>query len=439
LIKENGTDVLGKWTLDLNQKLPLHQALLRNKIAESIYAAFDERSGVIDSLQNDPTMLDETSRGYFNAGRALLDRRTIADMDRAIGCFKAAIGAAPRSVAARSYLAMAYMGRNYLLADPATIERAYETAQEAISLAPQNPTANRGLCYVAEARGRYTEALEYGLRTIELGDQSERAFGEIAYAWRMLGRPDKAVLWYNKAKASNRQPADYDALLGDCYLDLGLDVEARKAYETAANFRPDLPEGWMGLVYLKLINADLSGARDLFAARSQEYAAFPAATQLSALVTFFSRDYPDAEGQYERLSRDNPGGSSQHYGAISYASALARIKQEENRANEVAELINGCIIFDLKQLGQLQPTDRAEILYRLAADYAITRDVSTSLNYLRDSIAIGWLDYRSPRVDPRFDAIAKDPQFKKILDDLATRVADLRRQGLTDKGASTKK
>jgi tetratricopeptide (TPR) repeat protein len=438
LISENGTDVLGKWTLNLNEKTSLHQALLQNSVAESAYAALDGRSGVIDSLQNDPTMLNETSRGYFNAGRALLDRRTVADIDRAIACFEAAIRGAPRSVAARSYLAMAYMGRNYLLANSKTIEKAYETAQEAIALAPQNPTANRGLCYVAEARGRYTEALEYGLRSIELGDQSERALGQIAYAWKMLGRPDKAILWYKKAKASNRQPADYDALLGDCYVDLGLDIEAKQAYQTAANFRPDLPEGWMGLVYLKLINADFMGARALFAERSQEYTAFPVATHLGALVNFFSRSYSEAGCQFEQLSRDNPGGNSQHYGAISYAAALARIRQEENRVEEADDLINASIASDLKQLERLQPADSAEVLYRLAADQAIARNVSASLQYLKDSIAKGWLDYRSPRVDPRFDTIANDPWFKQILDDLATRVADLRRQGLTDKVASTK-
>jgi Flp pilus assembly protein TadD len=332
------------------------------------------------------------------------------------------------------------MGRNYLVSSPQSIERAYQVAREAIMLAPENGMANRGLCYVAEARGRYAEALEYGLRTIELGDQSERAVGEVAYAWKMLGRPEKAIPWYTKAKASNRQPADYDALLGDCFTDLGSDNQARLAYETATNFRPDLPEGWLGLVYLKLINADLAGARDLFNARSKEYAAFPVAKQLGALVEFFSRNFAEAERQYDQLSREDPIGiPTQHYGAISYGSALARLKQERKDAREARRLIDGCIAADIKQLEQSQPSDSAEILYRLAADQAVAQNDGAAIRYLNESIARGWLDYRAPKIDPRFDALAGNPQFKKILDDLASRVADLRRQSPADKLGSTTK
>jgi serine/threonine protein kinase/tetratricopeptide (TPR) repeat protein len=429
LISKNGTDALGRWTFDLDKKTAAPKPFLDQKVPALIYEALDTKSEGSDGLQTDPVMKDETARGYFNAGRSLLDRRTIADMDRAIACFEAAIRAAPRSVAARSYLAMACMGRNYLLSSPQSIERAYQAAREAIALAPEDPTANRGLCYVAEAQGRYTEALESGLRTIELGDQSERAFGEVAYAWKMLGRPDKAILWYGKAKASTRQPADYDALLGDCFTDLGLDEQARLAYETAANFRPDLPEGWMGLVFLKLIDGDVSGARTLFQSRSQEYAAFPVAKQLEALVEFFARNYSEAERLYAQLAKDDPVGiGAQHYGAISYASALALLRRESNDVRHAAELIDSCVTTDLKHLQQSEPADTAEILYRLAAARAVAKDPDAAITYLNQSIAKGWLDYRSPKLDPRFDSISQNPQFNKLLENLATRVVDLRRQ-----------
>jgi serine/threonine protein kinase/Flp pilus assembly protein TadD/TolB-like protein len=438
LISKNGTDDLGRWTFDLDKKTAAPKAFLEQRVSALVYEALDTKTERPGGLQTDPVMKDETARGYFNAGRSLLDRRTIADMDRTIACFEAAIRAAPRSVAARSYLAMAYMGRNYLLSSPQCIERAYQAAREAIALAPEDPTANRGLCYVAEAQGRYTEALEFGLRTIELGDQSERAFGEVAYAWKMLGRPDKAILWYQKAKASTRQPADYDALLGDCFMDLGLDDQARLAYETAANFHPDLPEGWMGLVYLKLLNGDLSGARSLFQSRSQEYAAFPVAKQLEALVEFFARNYPEAERLYGALSTQEPMGvGTQHYGAISYASALARSRHEQKDAQGAAEIISRCIDSDIVALQQAEPSDTAEILYRLAADHAVAQNSATATTYLKESIAKGWLDYRSPRFDPRFDAIANTLEFQTILDDLAARVADLGRQSGADKLAST--
>jgi tetratricopeptide (TPR) repeat protein/tRNA A-37 threonylcarbamoyl transferase component Bud32 len=429
LISKNGTDALGRWSCEIQTAAAISQALVEKQVPELLYKALDSRSDGIDSLLMDPAMKDETARGYFNAGRGLLDRRTIADMDRAIACFEAAIRIAPRSVAARSYLAMAYMGRNYLLSSPQSTERAYEAAREAIALAPEDPTASRGLCYVAEAQGRYGEALEFGLRAIELGDRSERAFGQVAYALKMLGRPDKAIVWYGKAKASTRQPADYDALLGDCYMTLGLDDQARASYQTAADLRPDLPEGWMGLVYLKLINRDFVGAENLLKMRSEEYVAFPVANQLTALVAFFTRNFSEAQRFYDDLMRSDPIGiGAQHYGAISYASALARLRQERNRPADADDLIKGCVASDLKQLEQSEPSDRAETLYRLSASHALAGHQSAAINYLRDSIATGWLDYRSLTIDPRFDLISQTPQFKQLLDDLAAKVADLRRQ-----------
>jgi serine/threonine protein kinase/tetratricopeptide (TPR) repeat protein len=429
LVSANGTDVLGKWILTTDKQSELGRSAITSEIGLRIYNALDGKTKVASELESDSTFQDETARGYFNAGRSLLDRRTVVDMDRAIACFESAIKAAPQSVAARSYLAMAYMGRNYLISSPKTIDRAYQTAREAIALAPEDPTANRGLCYVAEARGHYAEALEYGLHTIELGDQSERALGEVAYAWKMLGRPDKAILWYKKAKISNQQPADYDALLGDCFADLALDEQARAAYETAAAFRPDLPEGWIGLVYLRLITGDLNGAQKLLDARSQEYASFPVAKQLQALVAFFGRNYSEAERFYQQLLIDDPAGiATQHYGAVSYSSALARLKRAQNDPTQATKLASACLESDLKQLAESEKPSSAEILYRLAADEAILQNQSAATKYLNESIANGWLDYRSPKLDPRFDSLHDNFEFKKTLDDLATRVADLKRQ-----------
>ena len=66
----------------------------------------------------------------------------------------------------------------------------------------------------------------------------------------------------------------------------------------------------------------------------------------------------------------------------------------------------------------------------------MAQNAVAAIKYLKESIATGWLDYRSPKLDPRFDFIATNAQFKKLLDDLATRVADLRRQRPAEKVAN---
>ena len=72
-----------------------------------------------------------------------------------------------------------------------------------------------------------------------------------------------------------------------------------------------------------------------------------------------------------------------------------------------------------------------EALYRLAADEAIKGDTASALAHLRQSIAAGYIDYRSMRMDPRFDAVHDNSEFQQITASLATHVAELRRRAQT--------
>src|SRR5262249_55171785 len=119
---------------------------------------------------------NERVRAFLAAGRDLMNRHTVAELDRAIICFESAIGENPNSVSARSFLAMAYMGRDVLLSDPTLTSRALTVAREAVRLAPEDPTANRALCIVCATNGLHAEAMEHGFRALEFGDRSGRAF-----------------------------------------------------------------------------------------------------------------------------------------------------------------------------------------------------------------------------------------------------------------------
>ena len=426
LVKSNESEVLKTWLIELDDRGIFPDSLARHNFAQQIYQVLNE--GGKNSLQPaaiDPAMKDDVARGYLNAGRGLMDRRTIADLDRAISCFESALRTAPRSVLTRSYLAMACLGRNYLSSHQQSRERAKQVAREAIALAPQDATANRALFFVAESEGRYVEALEYGLRSIELGDPSERAFGQIAYAWRMLGHPDTAILWYQKAKISEQQPADYDALLGDCYTDLGLDNEARAAYESAANFRPDLPEGWAGLCRLELLTGNVEKARQICRNKLSAYSGSSVARQTEAFVEFLARNYAKAESLYSDLLAEEPGGGEKagSYGSVNYLSALARIKVEHGDIEAARGLADKC-----SRAISANQTQDSETLYTLAGTEAVNGRSETSLTFLRSAINNGWMDHRLMSLDPRFDNVRTMPAFEKLLNDLTTKVSDLRRQ-----------
>jgi len=80
-----------------------------------------------------------------------------------------------------------------------------------------------------------------------------------------------------------------------------------------------------------------------------------------------------------------------------------------------------------KQKLVLAPND-AETLYRLSAVEAMLDQSADSLKDLKRAINAGWVDYRSPRLDPRFDALSAIPEFQTILSELAAHVARLGRQ-----------
>jgi serine/threonine protein kinase/tetratricopeptide (TPR) repeat protein len=429
LLESNSTDKFQNWTAELRNREDIAKVLTTLDIGAAVYHFLDTPDTVAD-LKPDPALIDPTARGYFNAGRSLLDRRTIPDMDRAINCFEGAIRAAPQSVVARSYLALAYIGRNFLAANPIYIDRACSAAKEALQIWPEDSSAHRALCVIDMSAGHFDEALEHGLRALEVGDPSERALGQIGYIWEELGRPDRAIQWFAKAKVSQNQPPDYDAILGDAWLLLGEDDKAAEAYQTSSNFRPDLPEGWLGLCHLKLLQGDFKQAQTLFQRRAAEYSAFHTTKPFQAQLEFFTRNYPEAERLYSEILQADPRGvGGQQYGAISSMSALAKLKMVTGDYQAATELLQKCIAADQGEL--INSPKHPEVLYRLAAGEAIKGDRASALAYLRASIAAGYIDYRSMQMDPRFDEVANCPEFQQIVFELAAHVAELRNRSQT--------
>jgi tetratricopeptide (TPR) repeat protein len=420
LLSKNGADVLGKWTLEGPTVPDAIRAFVSTDVGASIYQALDAQPGPPNESALDPVMTDATAAGYFKSGRELMIRRNIPDMDRAINCFEAAVRAAPNSVAAHSYLSLAYVGRNYLLSNPVDIEKAYRAADKALQLSPNDSSAHRALAFVCGLTGHHDEALEHSLCSLEAGDPSERVLTYVAEDWKRLGRPDKAVQWFKKA-------GELGAPLGDAWMLLTDDEQAKKQYEISANFRPDLPEGWIGLCHLKLLNRDFDGARALFNEHASEYKDFHTTKPFQAQIEFLARNFPEAERIYGELHQVDPNNvGADQYGALTNASALAKLKMIKGDISSANRLLEECIASDQARLAK--SPRHPEVLYRLAAEEATRGNTVASLTYLQASITAGWRDYRSARLDPRFDAVASTPEFQKILTALAAHVASLNEQ-----------
>jgi serine/threonine protein kinase/tetratricopeptide (TPR) repeat protein len=417
LVRENGSDVLATWQFDTTKVAQLSATLLSATLRQGhIAEAFSEAlNGNNRQVPNGVSKtLDATARTYLQTGRDLLDRRTLTDIDRAIACFNSAIAIAPDSAEAYSYLALAFMGRNFVATDAVNLTHALEAARHAIALAPSDAMAQRSLAAVYTAGGDYAEGLEHALQSIEIAQQpTEKAFGQIGYTWRMLGRPEKAIAWLKKAKQTERLPGDYDILIGDCWTFLGADDKAEAAYEAGFTFRPDLPDGWIGRCYLKLAQGRLEDSRQCFQERASEFRQHINVRQMEATIEFFAGHFDQAKQLYQALYQSDPRGTGEHqYGGISYESALARLYRDEP-GDKYNGLISSCEASVAKQLKE-KPHD-AEVLYAAAATSAIRGDSTAALEFLTAAMDAGWNDWRLPQLDPRFDGVRDLPRFAEIL------------------------
>ena len=366
----------------------------------------------------------------LTVGRLLMDRRTAVDCDRAIVCFRKAIAADPTSAPAHAFLAMAFIGRSFLGGEPGLIASAEEAARKSIALDPRSSEAHRALSNVLEQKGDLQPARAEAFRAIELRGVDERAAGRVASIVKLLGRPDVALYWHRIVKNLQNRPADNEFIIGDCWADLGEDERAERAYRRTSELHSDLPEGWMGLCRLALLQGRFELAEQIASQNLPKFSESGFARQMMAQVYFFSHRFEEARKLYLELARADETGGGYFYGAVSYESALGYLdlvsgKKEKGRQTLKTALDN--------ERNRLRVAPRhPETLYRIAAIEAALGEPDPALDYLREAMLEGWLDFRSLTFDPRFDSLRHEVKFKELLASMTTQVSSLRRLAPTD-------
>src|SRR5205814_7192854 len=126
---------------------------------------------------------------------------------------------------------------------------------------------------------------------------NSRAPEKLGATYNLLGRPDLAIRWFEKAARRETRPVYEDSIAG-AWAELGEYEKAEKAYQTAAVFQPDLPGGALGLSMLALFRGDHEGARQLCEAARTKYKDNPQPLVMAALIEFFNRHFSEAEQFY---------------------------------------------------------------------------------------------------------------------------------------------
>jgi tetratricopeptide (TPR) repeat protein len=298
-------------------------------------------------------------------------------------------------------------------------------------LEPDLPDAHRALSGVLLQKNEMPAVLDEQLRTIEAGGPEERIVSSMGMTLNKMGQADRALTWLEMGRRWTSIPGIVDPNIGDSWRLLEADEKAEAAYRRAMELRPQDPGGLVGICYLRLLRGDFAAARDLYEqnrARSKAYEPMfsdNSAKEMFARIELLSRNYPQAERLYTDLIKGSVTEGNESFGAMSYASALGRIRQalgdEAGAQLVLKDALN-------RELASTRNAHDPEALYRIAAIQASLHQSDAAIRYLNDAVAAGWIDCRSPRIDPRFDTVANDPRFQQIISRLSNKVSLMRRR-----------
>ena len=428
LIDVTQSNVLLQRVIDLDTVQPAAVQLSR-LIAGDLSQALDwYENPKKDDL--DPALRNSAASDFIRAGQELENRRAGVDLDRAIDCYEKALRIEPKSAVARAKLVLAMVGGRRLGNNPPLIARAEHLGEEAVELNPKLGEAHRALGSLYFEKGDFSAALQQALDAIELQGLEERPVHFLGNISKMIGRPDMALRWQWIANHWQAHPADYEFILGDCWCDLADDNRAEPFYKRVADLHPELPEGWMGICHLRLLEGDFAAARKIYRENASAYQGFAFTTEIAAQVEFFSRNNAAAERFYTELKKSDPGGGGSFYGAVSYQSALGHLRRVAGDESSGRTILNGCLKAETEALAQ--GPHHPETLYRMAAIEASLGEKDSALQHLQASANAGWLDYRSLKLDPRFDLIRDEPRYAQIIEAMAKRVTILRQSELAE-------
>ena len=378
----------------------------------------------LTNSNRDPGVRNERANETMRAGRESMGNYTVADLDHAMKLFDKAVGQEPASSLAHAYLAMAATIRTHFIGDSKYLELGKIEARKAIELAPDSVEAHRALAGVYFQEGKFDEALEEEIRTLELGGVTDKISVFIGMVFDILGRPDRSLNWYEVAAKIQPKPGDVEPGIGDCWAKLGDDERAFRAYDRAIELQPSSPRGALGKCRLHLLRGENEAAREICRSRVRHQNDLGEMAQVAAQVELFSGSYAPAKELYSKLLKSDAHGGGSFYGAVTYASALGRIDQALGANEEARELLEAALAAETAAF-KLQPRN-PEAAYRLAAVEACLNQSDPALEHLRQAIALGWLDYRSLQKDPRFDPLRANPELNTLIDGLSAKVAELR-------------
>ena len=438
LIESATGTMASTWLVDADSVSDL-ATLSLPKIYNQLGLRQTQIDGRVISADGDPNAIGESNnpvaRSYYARGKELYLRYNVPDGLRAIESFQKAVEVDSNYGKAYAMLASACQDRARVDPQGEWQARADEALATALRVAPTLAESHFAHALNLRIKGHLHSSIDAYLLAYELNPMDARAAAGIGNMSDFIGRPDLAIKWLAKAGRREIRPLYADDL-AEAWADLGEDAEAEKAFHTAMIFRPDSPMAALDLAKLSMFRGNFDEARRQCEAGRAKYKGDPSLLMMEAVSEFFGRRFEHAEQLYREASASHRTGGVMFPGAIRFISALGYIENlSPARASQGKALLEEARSLDKREL--TKAGENPWLWYDLAANNAALGDIAAAIESLGKATELGWIDYRSTTLDPRFDSLRGNQAFEDLLAGLKNKINRMRTNVLPLKSTST--
>ena len=389
---------------------------IQSDIAQKIAAALKAKLTPAEKerIEKKPTK-DIRAYEYYVKGREYYFRYKKEENEQAIELFKKAIEIDPDYALAHAGLGDSYSQRVIRFGFPEAewFDAAIEQAQKAISLDPNLAEGYKALgSAYGFVKGWWTKAVEALQKAVEANPNSALACGSLGQCYYTIGEFDKAFPFIKKAIALNPAGAFPCSELGYVYISLDDPLRAEEWFKKALELQPDLDVAHGGLIDLYVALGEYNKAIEQSQTFLSKFPDYPMAIEYAAGAELFSGHYEKAQEYYQKIGEQ--------------PIELGYIYWKAGRKDEAKKLFQGNL--DRLQKRLEQGDESNGIGFSIGAIYAVQGNKEEALRWLQKAVDAGWRDYRYILRYPLLENIRDDERFKRIIDDIKAKIAEMRRR-----------
>jgi tetratricopeptide (TPR) repeat protein len=269
-------------------------------------------------------------------------------------------------------------------------------------------------------KGWWRKALEASQKAVEANPNSAIACVSLSENYRNIGELDRAFLFAKKAIALDPASGFHCGHLGNVYIALDDPGQAEVWLKKALELQPDLDVAHRGLIYLYLASGEFNKAIEQSQMLLSKLPDSPGAIWIAALAELFSGHFEKAQEHYQKIAAQTSYRNSET------CNQLGFIYWKGGRTDEATQLFQENS--DRLQKRLEEGDESSDIRVLMAEIYAVQGNKEEALRWLEKAFDAGWLYYNYASRYPLLENIRDDERFKRIIDDIKAKVAEMRRR-----------